>query len=150
MAFRYPLNLLLRLQQSLEKQEEQRLIALASAVEALRRKIEQLDTAQTERKRAALSGMEESGGSTGSEMHFAAVADQANSEKRSELLLELKSAEERKEEQAQVYREVRRRRETLASLHDHQRRAYDLEAARREQERTDEAFLIRQHSRSPE
>jgi flagellar export protein FliJ len=148
MAFRYTLHPLLRLQQSLEKQEEQRLVALTSVVKGLRRQIETLDAAQTDGKRAALHSM--ANGATGAEIHFATVSDSATAEKRSELCADLKIAEEKKQEQIMIYRDARRRRETLASLRDHQRRAYDLEVSRTEQQRADEAFLIRRHSSSPE
>ena len=119
MSFRFPLTPLLRLQQSLEKQEEQRLLALASVVEELRRRIEALDEGQTQKIRVGLRELAD--GATGAELHFAVLGDQVSAEKRKQLVSEWTLAERRKQEQMKIYRDIRRKRETLASLRkDHQ------------------------------
>jgi flagellar export protein FliJ len=143
MAFRFPLHPLLRLEQSIEKQEELLLLARVSVVDGLRNQIAALDMVQAEQDRAMVVGMME--GSTGAEMHFAAAGNLARTQVRNQLCEELRIAEAKREEQAKAYRAVRRKRETLSSLRDRQRQAYEIESSRREQQRVDEAFLIRHH-----
>jgi flagellar export protein FliJ len=140
-AYRFTLDALLRLQRSLEMQQEQRLLAIAGVVTSIGNQIDALDAQRHRRKRDALSRIE-TGGSA-AELHFAAVVDQLALEKRNELLEELRKAEELKKKQTALYHEVHRRTETLASLDAEQRREYNCVVSRREQQSADELFLIR-------
>jgi flagellar export protein FliJ len=144
MAFRYTLQLLLRVRQSLERQEEQRLYAAAAVVAQLRAKLEQLERDRLNAKRAVLQQMSE--GTFGSTLQFVADCDAAAAFHCARLQAELVDAEHRRLEQLDVYRQARQKREIFEGLRDQQKAVYDQERARREQELADEAFLLRRHA----
>ncbi|HEY2461219.1 MAG TPA: hypothetical protein VGI16_10430 [Candidatus Acidoferrum sp.] len=141
MAFRYPLQSVLRLRASLERQEEQRLFAIAAIVAKLSRDLEQFDDARLESQRAVLYEMAES--SSGAAIQFASLCDAAAAEKHGKMRIQLIEAERLRTQQVQLYRKARQKREVFESLRKHQAMIYEREAEHREQERTDEAFLIR-------
>jgi flagellar export protein FliJ len=140
-AYRFTLDVLLRLQRSLEIQQEQRLVSIVGEIASLENQIEMLDANCQLRKRDVLSRIEK-GGSI-AELHFVIAADEFSIRKRNELLEELKRAEEQKKEQAELYRMSHQRTETLASLDAQQRNEYNVLASRRDQQLSDEAFLMR-------
>jgi flagellar biosynthesis chaperone FliJ len=55
----------------------------------------------------------------------------------------LQDAERQRLEQLKVYQEARQRREIFEGLRERQQELYKLNQSRRQQQRTDEAFLIR-------
>jgi flagellar export protein FliJ len=148
MAFRYPLQSVLRFRRSLERQEEQRLFGAAAVVARLRADIEQLENGYFAQKRQSFQEL--LSGSSGSALHFIAVCDAGYARMHEALLLQLKQAEEKRTEQLEVYKLARQKRETFEGLRDRQEAAYDLEFARHEQQSTDEAFLLRLFSNRPE
>ena len=141
MAFRYSLQPILRLRQSLERQEEQKLLAIAATVARLRAELADLDSAHLRQKDATLRGLMQA--PAGALLQFMAVCDIAVEEKRRTLEAQLKEAERRRLEQLDQYQEARQKREILEGLRKRQQFAYDLDLGRHEQQRTDEAFLIR-------
>jgi flagellar export protein FliJ len=141
MAFRYTLQLLLRLRESLERQEEQRLFALAAEVARLRAQIERLRQEDFESRRVELQEM--AGGSSGALLQFGVVCGTASETARRKLGLQLEEAEDKRLHQLRVYRAAHQKREILQGLRERQETAYELEIARQEQQIADEAFLMR-------
>ncbi|HTQ60210.1 MAG TPA: hypothetical protein VMI32_08305 [Candidatus Solibacter sp.] len=148
MAFKYALQPLLRLRQSLERQEEQRLFAIAAIVARLRAEIEQLNQSDVMARRAELNEM--AGMAHGASLQFAAVCGAAFQATRKKLGLQLEEAERRRLLQLREYQTVRQKREIIEGLRERQEAAYELEFARHEQQTADEAFLICHHSLSNE
>jgi flagellar export protein FliJ len=139
--FHYPFQSVLRLRQSLERQEEQRLFAIAATVARLRAEIEEWEHSRMELKRIA--SQEVTAGSAGALMQFATLRDASAAEAQLKLQSELVDAEQQRLQQLRVYQEARQKREILEGLRDRQEETYDREAARREQEQADDSFLIR-------
>ena len=154
MAFRYPLQSVLRLRQGLERQEEQRLFAIAATVARLRAQIEELQQMRLQTRRSALQEIStsESGasGTSGSVLQFAAVCDAANAESQARLRTQLTEAEHRRLEQLRIYKAARQKREILESLRERQETDYNREELRRQQERADDQFLARFRTDSSE
>jgi flagellar export protein FliJ len=146
MAFRYPLQSVLRLRQSLERQEEQRLFAIAAVVARLRAELEALDLSRLEARRATLQDMTES--LPGAVMQFAALCDAASLGNRRKLLEQLAQAEHQRIEQLRIYQGARQKREVLEGLRDRLETIHNRELAHREQERSDENFLVRRFTDS--
>ena len=140
MAFRYPLQSVLRLRQSIERQEEQRLFAAAAIVARLRAEIEEFERARLERRQAVFEEM--MSGCSGATIQFAAIGDAAAAGTHRKLRVQLVEAERHRLEQLSVYRRARQKREIFESLREHQQAVHEREVAHREQESADEAFLI--------
>src|SRR5579863_3869836 len=143
MAFRYSLQPLLRLRMSLERQEEQRLFAIAALVARLRVDIDKLELDNLEARRAELEELAKAGIGSGSSIQFAAICEEAFAAARKKLASELQEAERKRLHQLKVYQAVRQKREILEGLRERQEAAYELEFARHEQQAADEIFLIR-------
>jgi flagellar export protein FliJ len=141
MAFRYALQSVLRLRQSLERQEEQRLFVIAARVAKLRAQIEELEEARQSAWRAAWDEM--STGTCGAVVQFAAACDSAASDVQTQLQAQLVEEERLRLEQLSVYQSARQRREVLENLRERQEAVYERDAAHREQERADDTFLSR-------
>jgi flagellar export protein FliJ len=150
MAFRYSLQPLLRLRLSLERQEEQRLFALAALVARLRADIDQLELNSLAARRAELQELAEAGIGSGSSIQFAAICREAFAVARKKMVLELQEAERKRLHQLKEYQAVRQKREILEGLRERQEAAYELEFARHEQQAADEIFLIRGYLSSNE
>jgi flagellar export protein FliJ len=148
MAFRYPLQSVLRLRLSLERHEEQKLLGLASMVASLRSEIEQFDRARLEARKA--STRELAGGSFGSVLAFMIASETAAAETRRKLRNKLADAEKRRVEQLAIYRGARQKREILQGLREKLETAYERESSRHQQQRIDEAFLLRRFAEDPE
>ena len=141
MAFRYKLEAILRLRNSIERQEEQRLLAIASTVARLRAEIVRHDENRLHEKREAFEELKM--GASGAVLQFMAMCEVASEERRNRLLRTLKECEEKRLEQMAVYRKARQKREILASLRERQKYSHDLEHSRHVQQDVDEAFLFR-------
>ena len=139
MAFRYALQSILQLRRSLERQEEQRLFALASMVGRLRATLESLQQTDLARRRTALTEMEQF--SSGAQMQFRIVCDTASQFAIQRTASQLREVERLRHEQLQVYQEARQKREIVESLRERQEALYQREQARRLQRHADEAYL---------
>jgi flagellar export protein FliJ len=142
MAFHFTLNGLLRLRESLEKAELQRLQAMAAAVARMRAELESLEeTMNAARRRAAdaVSGA----GMTGAELQFEISREAAWNVLRREVQKRLADLEQKRKEQQARYMQVRMQREIVSNLYQRQLAEYQLEESRRAQQRVDELFLIR-------
>jgi flagellar export protein FliJ len=148
MAFRYSLQSVLRLRQSMERQEEQRLLAIAAMVVRLRAEIEEFQRARLEAQRADLQEM--TAGCSGAALQFAAICEAAAAGVHRRLQSQLLEAERQRLQQRDAYQRARQEREIFEGLRERQETAHERELAHREQERADEAYLIRYFGDSPE
>lgn len=141
MPFHFSLQSVLHLYQSLEHQQELRLRAANQQVSRVRHVIEQLD-AQKQQSRVRQS-RELQAGTTGAELEFERATELALHRRRAELDVELARMQQLRDEQQRIFRQARRRRETLSSLRQTQLHQYQREAVRHEQRQVDDAFLLR-------
>ncbi|MGB8060865.1 MAG: flagellar FliJ family protein [Candidatus Sulfotelmatobacter sp.] len=141
MPFRFPLQALLHLRQSLEHQQELRLRAANQQVARVRHALEQLD--DRIRQTQTLSSQYLAAGTTGAELSFLRSTEGLLQAQQQEVEYELLRCQHLREQQERVFRQARRERETFESLRDEQLRTYEREQARREQRRLDDLFLMR-------
>ena len=146
MPFRYTLQTLLRLRESLEHQEEQRLFVAAAGVARLRSELQLFREAELQSQRGVQQEL--IAGSSGALLQFAELCRATASEVRKSLELRLEGAERKRLDQLHLYQAARQKREILQGLRQRQEAAYQYEFARQEQQAADEAFLIRAHSRA--
>jgi flagellar export protein FliJ len=143
MPFRFPLEAVLHLRRSLERQQELRLRAANQQVGRVRRLIDLLDGRERELQSHFAQQLRE--GSAGAELHFGLLCQDTLSRQRVVLQRELLRLEQSRDEQQKVYEQARRERETFESLREHQWLEYRGEAARREQRELDDTFLLRKN-----
>jgi flagellar export protein FliJ len=141
MPFRYKLEALLRLQRSVEHQEENRLLACVARVVSLNADLQAWEEARLQTRRNAQGDLQK--GSPGVFLQFAAEWDQSVRRRQNDLRHQLQSAEQSRDEQMKKYREARRKREVFEGLKERQEAAYSAEQSRRIQLSLDEAHLIR-------
>lgn len=141
MAFHYRLETLLRLQRSVEHQEENRLLACVAQVASLRAELRVWEQWRWERKRAAWNEHEE--GAPGILLRIAAETEEALRRREKQIAEQLKSAEAKRDKQMQACRQARQKRETLDGLKEQQESAYNTEQLREIQKSLDEAHLLR-------
>lgn len=145
MPFHFALSSLLRLRESLEKAELQRLQIIAAQLAQVRVEIDSVDAEIEASRRQMLEQV--SVEISGAELHIAVLSDSVRQEHRMGLLERRDELEKARQEQQIRYNEARQRREILSNLRQRQLSAYQREQARREQQQIDELFLIRTSSR---
>lgn len=141
MPFRFPLQALLHLRQSLEHQQELRLRAANQQVARVRHALEQLEGRI--RQTQTVYSQYLAGGTTSAELAFLQTAEGLLHAQRQEVEQELLRCQHVRDQQERVFRQARRERETFESLRDEQLRNYKREQARREQRHLDDLFLMR-------
>jgi flagellar export protein FliJ len=141
MAFRFSLEAVLRLRQGMEHQQELRLRAAHQQVARVRHGIERIDHALGEAEQRSSSTL--ASGTTSAELLFALQSEAALLEHREKLGAELTRLTKLRDQQAEIFRQARRERDTIESLRDQQFREYKRGALRREQRRVDDLFLLR-------
>ena len=141
MPFRFPLQALLHLRQSLEHQQELRLRAANQQVARVRYALEQLDGRV--RQTQTLFSQYLAGVTTGAELSFLRTTEGLLHAQRQEVEHELSRCQHVRDQQERVFRQARRERETFESLRDEQLRDYEREQARRQQRQLDDLFLMR-------
>jgi len=141
MAFRYRLEALLRLQRSVERQEENRLLACAARVTGLRKELE--DWEEERRKRKRQSAEELVAGSTGAMLRIVAEWDVAARRKQRDIGALLMKAEKERGEQMAKVRTERQKREVLEGLKTQLKSTFDQEQLRKAQQVMDDLYLTR-------
>lgn len=141
MPFRYRLEAMLKLQRSIEKQEENRLLAYAAKVARLRNEMDAWEEERRNRKR--LGAEELKTGSTGAAMNLIAEWDVTVRRKQRELAVLLVQAEEVRRAQVAKVCQERQKREVLQGLKERLESAYDREELRKIQQVMDDMFLTR-------
>jgi len=141
MPFRFTLKALLRLRETSERTELDKLRAIAAQIIRAKAEIELLDDDSDAERRKMLD--EAAKGITGAELHLEVLREEAYRARRSALVKEVKELEIARIERQKRYTEARQQREILSNLRERQLTAYNLILARREQQQLDELFLIR-------
>jgi flagellar export protein FliJ len=142
MPFRYPLQTVLHFRQSLEHQQELRLRAANQQVGKVRHLITQMELASRESRALQLRRLET--GLSSAEIRFQMSCEAVVEQHHASLERELVRLEKLRDEQLAIYQRLRRDHETLKGLRDQQLGLYQKEAARSEQRRMDDLFLLRQ------
>lgn len=141
MAFRFPLESVLRLRQNLERQQELLLYQANQKVFALTRQIEELDGGISENARYQSARLQS--GVSAAELQFDLLCHAVLLEWRRELETKRAEAERQRDAQAENFRQARRQREVIETLRRHQFQAYREREARQDQCRADDLFLLR-------
>lgn len=147
MAFHFTLKGLLRLRQSLEQAELQKLQAIAADVARARTEIDSVENERDAARRNTFDVLV-SEGLTAAELHFEMAREVTLEALLSELWKKLAELEEKRKQQQVRYVNAHMQREILSSLRERQLAQYELEESRRTQQRIDELFLIRTISSS--
>jgi flagellar export protein FliJ len=141
MPFRFALQSVLHLRQSLEHQQELRLRAVHQQAARVQHAIGQVDF-RRERMRAA-RGQQLERGLTGAELRFELHCEDALLRQRRELESQSARLQQLRDQQRAALQEARQARETLEAVRDRQLSAYRQQAVRREQRDLDDLFLMR-------
>jgi flagellar export protein FliJ len=142
MPFRFPLQAVFHLRQSIEHQQELRLRAANQQVGKVRHWMDQVD--EHIRQMRTRSSQQLTTGMTSAELRFVLMSEVSLQNTRRELEKELARVKNLRDQQQRIFDHARRERETFESLRDQQKRAYELDQRRREQRRIDDLFLLRQ------
>ncbi len=143
MAFRFPLQSVLHLRQSLEHQQELRLRAANQQVARMQHLIEHIDA---RREQMLMVRAQELGrGLTAAELRFELQCEEAVRLQRRELESQSARLQQLRDQQRLMLHRARQARETLEAVRDRQLQLYRQQAARREQRRLDDLFLMRKN-----
>lgn len=142
MAFRFTLDVLLRVRQSVERQQELLLQEANQRLAGLRRRMEEVD-AQLAQLTARKMRQLESGFSA-AELQFDLLCRSVVLQQRAALEQEMAQAEAMRDARREIFREARRQREVIDTLRTHQLQAHRQQEMRQEQRRLDDMFLLRQ------
>jgi len=141
MPFAYRLEVLLRLQRSIEHQEENRLLACVARVAKLKTELQNWEAARMARKRRIMEELE--AGAAGVVLQLAADWDATARRRQSEIRKQIEAAEQSRLDQMRVYREARQKRDVLDGLRERQQTEYNQEEVRKLQQSLDEMYLVR-------
>lgn len=144
MPFRFTLKAVLRLRETLEQAELDRLRRIAADIVRARGAITSLDTDFDLQRRRMLDEARQ--GITGAEWRFEALREDSYQERRRRLVQEVNALEAARVECQKRYVGARQKREILSHLRERQLLAYDLEVSRTEQQQLDALFLLRRRS----
>ena len=143
MAFRFPLAILLRFRQSVERREELALQRISHEIVQCQRKIDQLDARIAEAERARTEALKQpiSAFQLQSMLSDARLAV----ESRRTLIDLLVPLEKKRIEQLAVYQAALRDRKILSELESKRLEAYKIEKERTQQKQVDDIFAARAH-----
>lgn len=142
MAFRFTLDGVLRLRESLERAELQKLQRIAGLIVRTRAEIQSVE-ASSHAARVQTSEAIVARGLTGAELQLETARQAALNAVSVELLAQLAVLEQKRREQQARYVQTRTRREVLSNLYKRQLAEYELEESRRAQRQIDEIFVLR-------
>jgi flagellar export protein FliJ len=141
MAFRFPLEVLLRVRQTQERKQELRLQEANLRVAMLLRQIEEvhsgMENLEVRRRPQLESGM------SAAELQFDVLCRSVLIERQQVLEKQLLDAESLRQSCTQDFRQARRQREVIDTLRLHQLHYYRQQEARQDQRRLDDLFLLR-------
>src|SRR5437879_2065524 len=139
MSFRFSLQAVLHLRQSIEYQQELRLSAANQQVDRVKRLIEQVDRCIQESQQQSLRELES--GTSAAEIRFTFEMESHLRARRRALEVELARLRRFRDQQQKLFHQARRERETFSVLREHQLHEYQRNQSRREQRLLDELFL---------
>jgi len=143
MGFRFALQSVLHLRQSLEHQQELRLRAANQQVARVKHGLEQIDTRR--RQMQSMQAQELGSGLTAAELRFELHCEEAMQRQRRELEMQLARLLQWRDQQRVLLQRARQARETLEAVRDGELQRYRQQAARREQRTLDDLFLMRKN-----
>jgi flagellar export protein FliJ len=147
MSFRFPLQAVFKLRQSLEHQQELRLRACNQQVAQMQAGIERVEGRREELRET--QDRELSAGMTAAELRFSLECEAELVRYKSELEQQLIRMQQIRDQQRELFQQARMARETLEAVRDRQLHAYRQETSRREQRNLDEMFLLRKQRSRP-
>lgn len=145
MAFRFSLQPILRLRASVERIEQLRMLLLAAQIARLQEEIASLEDNLSSERQRRLSSLSE--GVPAAELHFEGAREKTRADQIRALRDLLVGFRRKHEEQRLVYQAARQKREILENLRKRRFEEYRRDQLRREQQRLDEAFLLRSGAR---
>jgi flagellar export protein FliJ len=141
MPFHFALETVLHFRQSIEHQQQLRLLAANQQVARVQHLVEQMDARRQQLHAMQIKQL--SSGMTAAELRFGLLCEAEILRHRRELEQQHVRLQQLREQQREIFHQARRARETLEALRDRQFRLYQKEAARREQRSLDDLFLLR-------
>jgi flagellar export protein FliJ len=141
MAFRFPLEVLLRVRRGLERQQELRLQEANHRVAMLRQQIEEVHSEVgniVARRRPQLES-----GISAAELQFDVLCRSVLTERQRTLEKQRVEAEAHRYSCREDFQQARRQREVMDTLRLHQLQDYHQQEARQDQRRLDDLFLLR-------
>lgn len=141
MAFRFPLEVLLRVRQGQQRQQEARLREANLRVAVLSRQIKDAQDGLEDIERRRQPQMES--GISGAELQFDVLCRAVLMERRHTLEKQLSEAKALRGFCQEAFQQARRKREVVDTLRRHQLQGYEQEEARQDQRRLDDLFLLR-------
>jgi flagellar biosynthesis chaperone FliJ len=147
-SFSRSLQRLLRLRQSLERQEELKMALASARLQAARTEQSQQQAQERARQETLRADLHQ--GTAGAELQSAGLRQTVEQQRRQRLREQAVAAQSEQMAQRAVLLEARRGRETLATLAARFHEARERERTRREQAAQDEAYLLRRPDRHPE
>lgn len=141
MAFRFPLETVLRLRQNLEHQQELLLLKANQEVLSLLRQVAEVDAGLAENGRR--KSLQLQTGVSAAELQFDLLCDATLLQLRRKLEALLTKAQTARDAQAESFRRARQHREVIETLRRQQLQLYRQHEARQDQRRADDLFLLR-------
>lgn len=145
MAFRFPLETLLRFQKSLERQQELLLQVANYEVAQALQQIHRTEDAIGWTRREGQGALASLGPAV--EMHFLEELRRSLAAQKAKLQGELERSEAERRVRLQAFEQIRRKRETIETLRERQQRAFRERHNREQQRQVDDLFLILSTSR---
>ncbi|HXJ85918.1 MAG TPA: flagellar export protein FliJ [Candidatus Binatia bacterium] len=142
MPFRFPLQAVLHLRQSIEHQQDLRLHAANQQVAGVRQLVHRLDGSLKDLRHESSQELES--GTNAASMRFALELESNLVARRRELEDELLRVTQIRDHQRKAVEQVRREREKFEILYQRDLREYEIQQSRREQKFLDELFLSQQ------
>lgn len=147
MPFRFALAPLLRLRLSIERQRTLQLEQVNLQITRAKETLAQLERVLSDSAQSEATGL--TAGRTAAELQFASVLRERLLLFRQELQSDLRKLELRRQQAVSEYHQAYREREVLETLRARERRLYQQEQLRRQQQELDAAYLLqRWHHRS--
>jgi flagellar FliJ protein len=147
MSFRFALAPLLRLRQSIERQRALKLQEANLQVSRAQERLAQLERSLSDSAQSDAAGL--TAGCTAAELQFASVFRENLQHFRLELQSDIRKLELLRQQAASAYHQAYREREVLETLRARQRRAYQQDQLRRQQQELDATYLLqRWHHRN--
>jgi flagellar FliJ protein len=147
LAFRFPLETLLRLRISQEHQQELLLQAANERVTRVRRQLDRLNSLES--NLAAGEKVLLQDGVPAAELHFADECFRVLEERKQALRKELAEAEQALAARIAAFEEARRQRRLMEELRERCKQIYRQQESRREQRSLDDLYLLLRGRRSP-
>jgi flagellar export protein FliJ len=146
MAFRFPLQALLRVRQSYEERERRRLALLNTQIGRLQQEHEILNQEGVSAWAQISLGLK--AGMSGAELQFEMASMTTRAYRQEELRKQIARLQQERIVQERLFREAQKRRKILDSLRERKLRDYLEVRGRQEQQQVDDLFMVRLTSES--